>query len=137
MLTGQFSSHALQVVHAQISSDEMRSNTFDDETVISGSILTGGLTLPCGADSAMTVPIFSTISRGSRGFPVACAGQTAVQRPHIVQASVSSSCFQVKSSMVDAPNVSSDVFMRLGIGRIAPLGRGRSFRYMFMGDVNM
>ena len=27
--------------------------------------------------------------------------------------------------------------MRFGMGFIAPLGRSRSFRYMFMGDVNM
>ena len=27
--------------------------------------------------------------------------------------------------------------MRFGIGFIAPLGRSRSFRYMFIGDVNM
>ena len=85
----------------------------------------------------MTSPVFSTISRGSSGLPVACAGHTDVQRPHIVQASVSSSCFQVKSSTVAAPNVSSSVSMRFGIGFIAPLGRSRSRRYMFSGDVNM
>ena len=52
----------------------------------------------------MTSPILSTISRGSSGLPVACAGQTEVHRPHMVQASVSSNCFHVKSSMVAAPN---------------------------------
>ena len=36
-----------------------------------------------------------------------------------------------------APKVSSSVSIRLGIGFIAPLGRSRSFRYMFIGDVNM
>ena len=56
--------------------------------------------------AAMTSPIFSTISRGSSGLPVAWAGQTDVQRPHIVQASVSSSCFQVKSSTVDGAEAS-------------------------------
>ena len=85
----------------------------------------------------MTSPILSTISRGSSGLPVAWAGQTLVQRPHIVQASVSSSCFHVKSSTVEAPKDSSSVSMRFGIGFIAPLGRSRSLRYMFSGDVNM
>ena len=69
--------------------------------------------------------------------PVAWAGHTDVQRPHTVHASVSISCFQVKSSIVDAPKLSSSVSMRLGIGRIAPLGRSRSLRYMFKGDVIM
>ena len=97
----------------------------------------GGLTWPCGAVAAITSPILSTISRGSSGLPVACAGHTLVQRPHIVQASVSSSCFQVKSSTTLAPNVSSDVSVRFGIGFIAPFGRSLSRRYMFSGDVNM
>ena len=57
----------------------------------------------------MTSPVFNTISRGSSGLPVACAGHTLVQRPHIVQASVSSNCFHVKSSTTDAPKVSSEV----------------------------
>ena len=85
----------------------------------------------------MTSPVLSTISRGSSGLPVAWAGHTEVQRPHMVQASVSSSCFQVKSSMVEAPKVSSSVSIRFGMGFIAPLGRSRSLRYMFSGDVNM
>ena len=68
---------------------------------------------------------------------MAWAGQTLVQRPHIVQASVSSSCFHVKSSTTDAPNVSSSVSARFGIGFIAPFGRVLSLRYMFSGDVNM
>ena len=66
-----------------------------------------------------------------------CAGHTDVQRPQMVQASVSNSCFQVKSSTVDAPKVSSSVSIRFGISRIAPFGRGRSFRYMFIGLVIM
>ena len=37
MLTGQISSHALHDVHAQISSDEMRSNTDAVDTVSSSS----------------------------------------------------------------------------------------------------
>ena len=69
--------------------------------------------------------------------PVACAGHTDVQRPHTVHASVSKSCFQVKSSTVDAPNVSRSVSIRLGIGFIAPFGRSDAFRYMFIGDVIM
>ena len=85
----------------------------------------------------MTSPLLSTISRGSSGLPVAWAGHTDVQRPHIVQASVSSSCFQVKSSTTEAPKLSSSVSIRFGIGRMAPLGRLRSWRYMFSGDVNM
>ena len=96
--------------------------------VISESVPIGGLTRPCGAVAAITSPIFSTISRGSSGLPVACAGHTLVQRPHIVQASVSSSCFHVKSSTTEAPNVSSDVSVRLGIAFIAPFGRSRSLQ---------
>ena len=68
---------------------------------------------------------------------MAWAGQTAVQRPHMVHESVSSNCFQVNSSMVEAPKLSSSVSMRLGSGFMAPLGRSRSRRYMFSGDVNM
>ena len=50
---------------------------------------------------------------------------------------MSSSCFHVKSSTTEAPNVSSSVSARLGIGFIAPFGRSWSRRYMFSGDVNM
>ena len=90
------------------------------------------------AVAAITSPIFSTISRGSSGLPVACAGHTLVQRPHIVQASVSSSCFHVKSSTTDAPN---DLQRRLGevrhrLHRALRAARGPC-RYMFSGDVNM
>ena len=57
----------------------------------------------------------------------------------MVQASVSSSCFQVKSSMTEAPKVSSSVSpdTRSGMGFIAPFGRSLSERYMLSGDVNM
>ncbi len=55
----------------------------------------------------------------------------------MVHASVSKSCFQVKSSMVAAPKVSRSVSIRFGMGFIAPLGRSLSFRYMFIGDVIM
>ena len=85
----------------------------------------------------MTWPILVTISRGSSGLPVAWAGQTDVHRPQIVQASVSRSCFHVKSSMTAAPKLSSSDSMRFGIGFIAPLGRSRSLRYMLSGDVTM
>src|SRR4051812_39060850 len=98
MLTGQISSHALQLVHAQISSGVMRSNTELELIVISASTPSGGDTRPvevCAEVAAITSPVLSTISRGSRGLPVACAGQTLVQRPHIVHASVLSSCFHV------------------------------------------
>ncbi len=136
MLTGQISSHALQLVHAQISSGVIRSNRLLAPIVMSRSVPSGGLTtgLPV---AAITSPTLSTISRGSSGLPVACAGHTLVQRPHIVQASVSSSCFHVKSSTTEAPNVSSSVSIRLGIGFMAPLGRSFGLRYMFSGDVNM
>ena len=40
----------------------------------------------------------------------------------------------MKSSTVAAPNVSSSVSIRFGMGFIAPLGRPLSFRYMFIGD---
>ncbi len=136
MLTGQISSHALQDVQAHTSSEVIRSKRLLALTVISGSSPIGGDT--AGAPvRAITSPVFSTISRGSRGLPVAWAGHTDVQRPHMVQASVSSSCFQVKSSTVEAPKLSSSVSIRFGIGRMAPLGRSRSRRYMLSGDVNM
>ena len=136
MFTGQISSHALHVVHAQSSSDVTRSNTESAVMVMSRSTPTGGDTAGSPV-AAITSPTFSTISRGSSGLPVACAGHTEVQRPQIVHASVSKSCFQVKSSIVEAPKVSSSVSIRLGIGFIAPLGRSLSFRYMFIGDVIM
>ncbi len=136
MFTGQISSHALHVVQAHSSSDVIRSNRLSAVTLISASVPTGGETAGVPV-AVMTSPVFSTISRGSSGLPVACAGHTEVQRPQIVHASVSKSCFQVKSSTVEAPNVSSSVSMRFGISRIAPLGRGRSFRYMFIGLVIM
>ena len=136
MFTGHISSHALQEVHAQSSSEVIRSNTFGAVMVISGSVPMGGVVggVPV-AD--MTSPTFSTISRGSKDLPVACAGQTEVQRPHIVQESVSKSCFQVKSSMVAAPKVSKSLSMRLGIGRMAPFGRSFCFSHMFTGEVKM
>src|SRR5476649_425327 len=101
MLTGQISSQALQLVQAQSSSEVMRSNTELAEIVIPASIDTGGETFGVPV-AAMTSPTLSTIWRGSSGLPVAWAGHTEVHRPQIVQASVSNSCFQVKSSMVDA-----------------------------------
>src|SRR6185503_3422177 len=96
MFTGQISSHALQLVHAQISSEVMRSNTLLAVIWMSGDTPTGGET---GGEpvAAITSPTFNTISRGSSGLPVACAGHTDVHRPHTVHASVSKSCFQVKS----------------------------------------
>ena len=127
MLTGQISSHALHDVHAQSSSDVMRSNTESAVMVMSCAVPTGGETTGSPV-AAMTSPTFSTISRGSSGLPVACAGHTEVQRPQTVHASVSKSCFQVKSSMVDAPNVSRSVSMRFGMGFIAPLGRSLSLQ---------
>ncbi len=136
MFTGQISSQALHVVQAHTSSEVIRSKRLLAPTVISGSTPSGGDTAGEPV-RAMTSPVFSTISRGSSGLPVAWAGQTDVQRPHMVQASVSSSCFQVKSSMVEAPKLSSSVSMRFGIGLMAPLGRSRSFRYMLIGEVNM
>ncbi len=136
MLTGQISSQARQLVQAQSSSPVTRSNTKLVDTVISGSTPIGGDTT-VEPVAAITSPVLSTISRGSSGFPVAWAGHTLVQRPHMVQESVSRSCFQVNSSMVDTPKLSNSVSMRLGIGRIAPLGRSRSRRYMFSGEVNM
>jgi hypothetical protein len=55
----------------------------------------------------------------------------------MVQASVSSSCFQVKSSTTEAPKDSSSVSIRFGIGFMAPFGRSLSDRYMFSGEVKM
>src|SRR5438552_21069 len=108
--TGQISSQARQVTQAHNSSDVTRSKTDSDETVICGSIPTGGavgdetsaMTSAVESSFSMVVekpavrfitsPTLRTISRGSKGLPVACAGQTEVQRPQIVQASVSNSC---------------------------------------------
>src|SRR5713101_909059 len=137
MFTGQISSQALHDVQAQISSGLIRSNTESAETFSSGSWPTTGDTVPLGDVAAMTCPTLSTISRGSRGLPVAWAGQTLVHRPQTVHASVSRSCFHVKSSIALAPNDSSEVSVRFGIGFMAPLGRSRADRYMFNGEVNM
>src|ERR1044072_9124474 len=136
MLTGQISSQALQVVQAQTSSALIRSSTDPASTLISASTVIGGGTFG-DAVAAITAPTLRTISRGSSGLPVLLAGHTDVQRPQMVQASVSISCFQVKSSIFDAPKDSSSVSIRLGSGFMAPLGRARSRRYMFIGDVNM
>ena len=106
------------------------------EMVISPSTPIGGDTTGSPV-AAMTSPVLSTISRGSSGLPVACAGHTEVQRPHMVQASVSSSCFQVKSSTTEAPKLSSSVSIRLGMAFMAPFGRSLSDRYMLSGEVKM
>ena len=103
---------------------------------ISPSTPIGGVTAGVPL-AAMTSPTLSTISRGSSDLPVACAGHTEVQRPHIVHESVSSSCFQVKSSTTEAPKLSSSVSTKLGMAFMAPLGRSRSLRYMLTGDVKM
>ena len=128
MLTGQISSHALQLVHAQISSGVMRSNT---------------LSAPIGDVAVRRRPAATRPGRRSRPSPrrpsarsragraacrSSCAGHTDVQRPQIVHASVSNSCFHVKSSIFTAPKLSSSVSMRFGIGFIAPLGRSRSLQ---------
>src|SRR4051812_47074088 len=136
MLTGQISSHALQLVHANSSSLVMRSKRLSAVTVMSPTTPTGGDTCGC-AVNAITSPTFNTISRGSSGLPGFCAGHTDVQRPQIVHESVSYSCFQVKSSTVDAPKLSSSVSIRFGMYFIAPLGRSLGRRYMLMGDVIM
>ena len=136
MFTGQISSHALQLVHDHNSSLVTRSNIQFAGTVISLSTPMGGVVAGSPV-AAITSPVLRTISLGSSGLPVACAGQTEVQRPHIVQASVSSSCFHVKSSITEAPNVSSSVSMRFGRGFIAPLGLSLSLRYILSGDVKM
>ena len=136
MLTGQISSHARHDVQAQSSSLVTRSNIQFEGTGISASTERGGETSGEPV-RAMTSPVLSTISRGSRGFPVAFAGQTLVQRPHIVQASVSSNCFQVNSSILATPNDSISVSRRFGMAFMAPFGRSRSLRYMLSGEVKM
>ena len=122
MFTGQISSQALHEVQAQSSSGVMRSKRLSDRDGDLGVDADGGRHFGWPL-AAMTSPTLSTISRGSSGLPVAWAGQTEVQRPHMVQASVSSSCFQVISLTVEAPKDSSSVSMRLGRGFMAPLGR--------------
>ncbi len=123
-------------VHAQISSGLMRSKTLFASTVISGTTPTGG-DVRGDPVAFITSPTLSTISRGSSGLPVFWAGHTDVHRPQTVQASVSKSCFQVKSSIATAPKLSSSVSIRFGMGFIAPFGRSRSRRYMLIGDVIM
>src|SRR5437588_1234021 len=84
MFTGHTSSHALHDVHAQISSDVMRSKTESALMAISGSSPTTGDTRPpSGPVAAITLPTLSTISRGSRGLPVAWGGHTLVHRPQM------------------------------------------------------
>ena len=102
MFTGQISSHALHDVHAHSSSDVTRSKTESAPMVMSRSVPTGGDT-DGSPVAAITSPTFSTISRGRAACRWSCAGHTEVQRPQTVHASVSKSCFQVKSSTVDAP----------------------------------
>ncbi len=137
MSTGQISSQARHEVHAHSSSAVMRSKTESEVTVISRSTPTVG-EIGLAAVAAATSPSFSTISRGSSGLPVVLAGHTDVHRPHTVQASVSRSCFQVNSPTTEAPTVSTSVAsMRLGISRMAPLGRSRGDRNMLAGEVTM
>ena len=121
MLTGQMSSQARQVVHDHTSSGRIRWRTESPSMTIPAARLTGGAT---PAAAAATSPTFRTISRGSSGLPVMLAGHTDVHRPQIVQASVSNSCFQVKSATIEAPIVSmSSTSARFGISRMAPLAR--------------
>ena len=66
----------------------------------------GMRSMPCSADSDIRrTPMI--IARGSRGFPVAFAGQAAVQRPHSVHAKPSKTSFQPRSARVRMPNVAS------------------------------
>ena len=88
MSTGQTCSQARQVVQAHSSAAVIRSNTESEVTLIPASTPTGGDTTGEPL-RAMTSPSLSTISRGSRGLPVWLAGHTEVQRPQMVQASVS------------------------------------------------
>ena len=114
----------------------MRSNTESEVTVISASTPTGGDTAG-EPERAITSPSLSTISRGSSGLPVWLAGHTEVQRPQMVQASVSYNCFQVNSPTLEAPTVSMSVASsRLGISRMAPLGRVRADSAMLTGEVS-
>ena len=134
MLTGQISSHALHDVHAQISSAVMRSNSESALIVISGTVPIGGDDRPGVPVAAMTSPVLSTISRGSSGLPVACAGQTRrAAAAHGAGVGVEQ---LLPGEVLDRRrrrSVSSSVSIRLGIGFIAPLGRSRSRRYMFSG----
>ena len=70
MFTGQISSQALHEVHDHTSSAVMRSNRLFAPMVISASVPSGGDTWGEPV-AAMTSPVFNTISRGSRGLPVA------------------------------------------------------------------
>ncbi|TPW11784.1 MAG: hypothetical protein FD127_3036 [Acidimicrobiaceae bacterium] len=56
-------------------------------------------------------------SRGDNGAPLVAAGQATWHRPHFVHASRSSSCFQVKSSIVCRPKWVPDP-AGVGAGRL-------------------
>src|SRR4029078_935657 len=95
MFTGQISSHALHDVQLHSSSDVMRSHTELAVMVMPLAVLTGGETTGSPVAS-ITSPTFSTISRGSSGLPVACAGHTDGQRPPTLHASAAISIFPVQ-----------------------------------------
>ena len=122
MLTGQISSHALQLVHAHTSSGVMRSNTLSAPIEMSRSVPTGGDTTGSPVRGHDLADLQHDLARVER-LAGRVRGHTDVQRPQTVHASVSISCFQVKSSIFTAPKLSSSVSMRFGIGFIAPLGR--------------
>ena len=75
------------------------------------------------------------ILRGLSILPVMFAGQTAVQRPHSVQAKPSSNDFQLRWSTSLAPNCSASAPSK-SIGRIAPTMPGPLVfeRYVFGSD---
>ena len=57
-------------------------------------------------------------SLGDSGFPVFQAGQASWQRPHSVQVRVSSSCFQLRSSIWPAPKTVSSLTFSISMSGV-------------------
>ena len=89
MSTGHTCSQARQMVQAHSSAAVIRSNTESRGDGDRRHRPPPAGTPPGCPMRAMTSPSLSTISRGSSGLPVWLAGHTEVQRPQMVQASVS------------------------------------------------
>ena len=137
IFTGQISSQALHEVQAHNSSGVTLSNTLEVFTLRSIGVVTvagtGGSPV-----SDITWPTLRIISLGSNGLPVKFAGHTEVHLPHTVQASKSTSCFQVKFSISSTPTLSiSSNSIRLPMSFMAPFGRSFGLKYIFTGEVTM
>ena len=136
MLTGQISSQALQDVQAHSSSAVMRSNTQLAPTVMSASTPIGGVvTGRAGAghdlaDLEHDLPGVERLAGGVGGAHrrAAAAHGAGVGVEQLLPGEVLDG---------GGAEVLELGVIRLGSGFIAPLGRSRSRRYMFSGEVNM